>query len=244
MELSHKAAVALAKSLRPSLNSMDAASDVVICPSYPSLQAVAEIFPADSRAGVGAQDVEAEEKGALTGQVSVTQISSFVQWCIVGHSERRQILGEDDEQVAHKADVLLRHGITPIICLGETAAERQADETIAKITRQVQTLVATLPRTSLVRAAIAYEPIWAIGTGETPEPDGVAEINLLIRKMLAERFDAQLSERVRIIYGGSVKPENVGSYVGGPYADGVLVGGASVHAGQFLEIIQRVQERF
>lgn len=244
MELSHKAAVALAKSLRSSLNSMDATADVVICPSYPSLPAIAEIFPADGRAGVGAQDVDVEEKGAFTGQVSVMQLASFVQWCIVGHSERRQLLGESDEQVMHKADLLLRHGLIPIICIGETAAEKQQDETIGKVTEQLGTIMATLPRTSLLKAVIAYEPIWAIGTGEQPEPDSVAEVNLLIRKMLAERFDTQLSERVRIIYGGSVNPDNVASYVGGPYADGVLVGAASVHAGQFLEIIKGVQEKF
>ncbi len=244
MELSHKATVALAKSMRSSLNSVEVMADIVVCPSYPSLQAVAEIFPGDGRASVGAQDVDVEEKGAFTGQVSVAQLASFVQWCIVGHSERRQMLGEDDDQVLRKADLLLRHGITPIICIGETVEEKQADETIIKITRQVQTIMAGLPRTSLLKAVIAYEPIWAIGSGEMPEPDSVAEINLLIRKMLAERFDAQLSERVRIIYGGSVNSENVGEYVSGPYADGVLVGGASVHAGQFLDIVKRVQERF
>lgn len=246
MELSHQAAVGLAKSLRSSLNSMDEVADVVICPSYPSLQAIAEIFPADGRAGVGAQDIDGEEKGAFTGQVSVTQLASFAQWCIVGHSERRQMLGEGDEQVIRKADLLLRHGLIPIICIGETAAEKQQDETIGKITQQLGTILAALPRTSLLKAVIAYEPIWAISTegGGTPEPDSVAEINLLIRKMLAERFDAQLSERVRIIYGGSVNPDTVASYVGGPYADGVLVGAASVHAGQFLEIIKGVQEKF
>ncbi|MBI3421144.1 MAG: triosephosphate isomerase, partial [Candidatus Sungbacteria bacterium] len=178
--------------------------------------------------------------GAFTGQVSVSQISAFATWCIVGHSETRVMTGASDELVAQKAELLLRHGITPIVCIGETEDERRADETVAKISRQIHSLLAVLPRVAFLKTVIAYEPIWAIGTGFTPQPDDVAEIMLLIRKMTQYRFDSQAAQRLRILYGGSVKPENVAQYVGGPYADGVLVGGASVHAGQFMQIAKVV----
>lgn len=244
MEVSHKAAVALAKSLKVSLAEKPATIEVVVCPSFPSLQAVSEVFAGSDKVAVGAQDVSVEEKGAYTGETSITQISSFATWCIVGHSERRAISGETDEVVVAKANLLLRHGLHPVVCLGETQEERSADQTIAKITRQLEVLIQNMPRTSLVQTVIAYEPIWAIGSGEMPEPDEVAEIMLLMRKILAERFDVQLSERIRILYGGSVKPDTVAPYVGGPYADGVLVGGASVHAGQFVDIVKHVAEKY
>lgn len=241
MELSHKAAVALTKTLVRSLATQDL-PEVVICPSFPSLAAVAEEVKG-SRLLLGAQDVASEEKGALTGQVSVTQISSFVTWCIVGHSETRAAMHVSDEAVAQKADLLLKHGITPIVCIGETLEEKESDETVRKIQRQIDSLLAVLPRVSLLKTVVTYEPIWAIsanGPGFLPQPDDVSEIILLIRKMVAGRFDGQVAERLRILYGGSVKPENVKSYVGGPYADGVLVGGASVHGGQFVEIAKLV----
>lgn len=245
MELSHKAAIALAKALHR-VGSEALITEVVVCPSFPSLPALAEIF-ADTKIEVGAQDVFTEEKGAHTGQVSVTQISSFVKWCIIGHSETRVTSRITDEMVAQKAELLLRHGITPIVCIGETLEEREADETIRKVTRQMESLLAVLPRVSFLKTVITYEPIWAIsanGPGFLPKPDDIAEIILLIRKMVAGRLDGQAADRLRILYGGSVKPENVASYVGGPYADGALVGGASVHAGQFTDIIQAVEKSF
>lgn len=235
MELSHKAGIALAKTLVRSFTAQPPKAEVVVCPSFPSLAAIVDEVK-DSPVMVGAQDVALEEKGAFTGQVSVTQISSFATWCIVGHSETRAAMHVSDEAVAQKTDLLLRHGLNPIVCIGETLEEKERDETVRKITRQMDSLLAVLPRVALLKTVIAYEPIWAIGSGFTPQPDDVAEIMLLIRKMVAGRFDGQASERLRMLYGGSVKPENVAGYVGGPYADGVLVGGASVHAGQFVDI--------
>jgi triosephosphate isomerase len=251
MELSHKAATALAKTLKDSLGGKAVGqAEVVVCPSYPSLAEVAGLLKAhalpDGRQAIqmGAQNIHHEERGAFTGQVSVLQLTQFVQWCIVGHSEVREFSGEEDDAVVAKANLLLQHGVNPIICVGETAEEKNVGQTVAKITSQLEAIMAAVPRTSLLKAVIAYEPIWAIGSGVTPEPDDVAEIVLLMRKLLAGRFDGQLADRVRILYGGSVKPENVRQYVGGPYADGVLVGGASVHAGQFTQIVQEVAAVF
>ncbi len=242
MELSHKAAMALGKALHR-LDSEPLKTEMVVCPSFPSLPGISELF-SGTKIEVGAQDVFVEEKGAHTGQVSVMQISPFVKWCIIGHSETRAASRVTDEIVAQKAELLLRHGVTPIVCIGETLEEREADETIRKVTRQMESLLAVLPRVTFLKTVITYEPIWAIGTGFLPKPDDVAEIVLLMRKMVAGRLDGQAADRVRILYGGSVKPENVASYVGGPYADGALVGGASVHAGQFTDIIKEVEKNF
>lgn len=243
MELSHKAAIALAKAMKTQLESQAAEADVVVCPSYPSLAAVKEIMDGSS-VMVGAQDIHHEEKGAFTGSVSVLQISQFATWSIVGHSERRAALRERDEAVVEKANLLLRHGLQPIICVGETLEEKERDETVSKITAQAELLFSSLSRTALLKSVIAYEPIWAIGSGFTPQPDEVAEIILLMRKMAAARFDSQLAERLTILYGGSVKSDNVKNYVGGPYANGVLVGGASVHTGQFVDIVKQVASAF
>lgn len=240
MELSHKASLALAKSLKESLKGKIAKSEVVFCPSFPSLSAIADLLQGE-KIELGAQNIDIEERGANTGQVSVLQISSFVSWCIVGHSETRAFSGESDSTVVQKANLLLRHGLKPIICIGESQQEKDDGDTVEKITHQIEVIIKDIPRVSLLKTVIAYEPIWAIGSGVTPEPDEVSEIVLLIRKILASRFDNQIAERVRILYGGSVKPENAGHYVGGPYADGALVGGASIHAGQFASIIKNIE---
>ncbi len=241
MELSHKAAVEVAASLKKLLSPLTIAADVVICPSFIELPALAELFGRSSKITLGAQNVHWLEKGPWTGEVSVNQLTPFVKWCIVGHSERRALTGEGDEHVFAKANLLLASGITPIICIGETAAERAGDQTMTKITTQVKGLLAAMDRTSFGQVVIAYEPIWAVGTGEMPEPNNVAGTMLLIRKLAAEYFDQEVAEKVRIVYGGSVKPETVKPFVTEPGVDGVLVGGASVHPLDFISIINHVQ---
>jgi triosephosphate isomerase (TIM) len=241
MELSHKAATEVVQSIKKLLKGVVVFSEIVVCPSYPSLKAIAEIVKQGKNISVGAQNIHHEEKGAYTGMVSVVQIKPLVNWCIVGHSEQRAATGESEEHIVHKANLLLKHGIAPILCLGESEQERQNDQTVAKVTKQMQELMSNIERTSLAKLVIAYEPIWAVGTGVTPESDQVAEVILLIRKLVANRYDQDVADRLRILYGGSVTADNVGDYVGGPSADGVLVGGASVHPREFVEIIKNVQ---
>lgn len=243
MQLSYKGELELARSLKNLLRGVAVTCEVVVCPSFPSLEAIGEVLKNSDKMELGAQGIYEEEKGAFTGQVSVLQISSLVRWCIVGHSEQRVIYQLIDSDVQRQADLALKHGLAPIICVGETAEERAAEQTVTKITEQVASLLQKLTRASFSKLVIAYEPVWAIGSGEQPDPNDVSAILLLIRKLITERFDRQASDRVRLLYGGSVTPETTGLFVSEPGVDGVLVGGASTHPMQFLEIIKIVQER-
>ncbi len=241
MELSHKASLEVAKSLKKLLRDVKLGGEVVLCPSYPTLPAVAEIFSqAKEKVSVGAQNIYHEERGAYTGQVSVLQIKPWATWCIVGHSESRSVSGESDEQVLQKVNILLRHGLRPIICIGENAEERAADQTVNKVTNQMEVLLSGLDRSSLSKVVICYEPIWAISSVRTspmPDPQEISQTAMLIRKVVANKFDREIVERLRLLYGGSVNAQNVAQYVGEPGIDGVLVGSAATHPRDFLEII-------
>jgi triosephosphate isomerase len=241
MALSHKGAVEAASALKNLLKSDAGVCDVVVCPSFPSLAAVAETLKTNTKIKVGAQNVHWEEKGSWTGEVSVLQVKPFVTWCIVGHSERRQHFGETDKQVVQKMNLLLKHGIIAIVCMGETAAEREAGQAVAVVTKQARAVLAALTLTSLRQVVLAYEPVWAIGSGVTPEPDEAAEIMLLVRKVAGEFFGADGAQRLRILYGGSVTSETAEQFAAEPGIDGVLVGGFSVRPMQLVDIIQRVQ---
>lgn len=240
MELSHKASTEAALSIKKLLKNITLKCEVVVCPSYPALAAVKEVF-GKTTVAVGAQNVHWEERGAWTGQVSVSQIMPFAAWSIVGHSEQRALTGETEDEVTLKASLLLQHGIAPIVCIGESREEREAEQTVTKVTQQIQHFLSKMTRTSLSKVVIAYEPIWAIGSGQMPEPSDVAEIMLLIRKQVAGRFGNEAADKLRILYGGSVTPTNVAPYMAEPGVDGVLVGGASTHPMQFVEIIKTVQ---
>lgn len=244
MELSHKAALETARAIKKLLSPIELSAQVVLCPSYPSLPEVSAIFKNSEKVEVGAQHVHSEEKGAFTGAVSVSQILPFVQWCIVGHSEQRSLCALREEHVRDSAALLLRHGITPVVCLGETWEERQREETVAKVTQQMETLLSGVTRAALSKLVVAYEPIWAIsaqGSGELPEPGSVSEIVLLMRKLVATRFDGEAAEKLRVIYGGSVKADNVAAYVSEPGVDGVLPGSASTNPLQLVEIVKAIQ---
>lgn len=242
MQLSYKGELELARSLKNLLHGVVVTCDVVVCPSFPSLEAVIGVLKNSEKVVVGAQGIHWEEKGALTGQVSVLQVAPLVRWCIVGHSEQRTTYNLTDSEVQQQADLALKHGLTPLICMGETAEERAAEQTVAKVTGQVVSLLQKLTRMSFGKVVIAYEPIWAIGSGIQPDPNEVSAILLLIRKLINERFDRQASDRVRLLYGGSVTPQTTRAFVSEPGVDGVLVGGASTHPTQFIEIIKAVQE--
>jgi triosephosphate isomerase len=241
MELSHKAELEVVRALKGLLKGTSLQSEVVICPSCPSLAAVVGMLKHTEKLQVGAQAIHWEEKGAFTGAVSVLQVSEFVNWVIAGHSEQRAMWHMTEEMVQAQVDLAQKHGLTPVICIGETAEERRADKTVERVSQQIYHLLGKATRTALSKLVIAYEPIWAIGTGETPDPNDMAATMLLIRKLVAERFDRQLSERLRVIYGGSVTPQNIGTLIDQPGVDGVLVGGASTHPIQFVEIIKAVE---
>ncbi|MEX1997202.1 MAG: triose-phosphate isomerase [Candidatus Andersenbacteria bacterium] len=245
MELSYKATLETVTALKKLLKNIKVELDVVICPSFPMLAEVQVALGQSEKVALGAQNVHWEEKGAWTGEVSVTQIEPIVSWCIVGHSERRELTGETDQQVQAKANLLVQHGVTPIICIGETLAEYEADQTVSKITQQIEGLLASVTRMALTKLVIAYEPIWAISTNNppaVPDPTNISQLILLIRKLVAERFDADAAERLRILYGGSVKPGNIQSFMAEPGIDGALIGSASTHPLDFVEIMKIVQQ--
>ncbi len=183
----------------------------------------------------GAQDVSAHERGAFTGEVSAEMLLEFgCSYVIVGHSERRSYHAESDELVAQKAQRALASGLTPIVCVGETLEEREQDATDAVVSRQLAPVLDAM-RTQLASMVIAYEPVWAIGTGKTATPEMAQQVHARLRAMLAER-DAESAQHVRILYGGSMKPDNGKDLLAKPDIDGGLIGGASLNASDFLAI--------
>lgn len=238
MELSHKAALEVTRSLKSLAQHTKLGAEVVICPSYPSLEAVGKLLGESNQWQVGVQNIHWEERGAVTGQVSILQIQHLARWSIVGHSEQRALTGETEEEIQKKVALCLKHGLAPIVCLGEDEQERADDQTVARITYQVKKLLAGIDRSALSKVVIAYEPIWAIGTGDTPEPSEVASIMLLIRKIVTERFEEEAARRLRTLYGGSVTATGAKELAAEPGVDGFLVGGASIHPLEFLKIIE------
>ena len=183
----------------------------------------------------GAQDVSAHERGAFTGEVSAEMLLEFgCSYVIVGHSERRSYHAESDELVAQKAQQALASGLTPIVCVGETLEEREQGATDAVVSRQLAPVLDAM-RTQLASMVIAYEPVWAIGTGKTATPEMAQQVHARLRAMLAER-DAESAQQVRILYGGSMKPDNAKDLLAKPDIDGGLIGGASLNASDFLAI--------
>jgi triosephosphate isomerase len=185
--------------------------------------------------GTGGQDLHPDDKGAHTGDVSGAQLADAgCSWVLCGHSERRQDHGETDDLVARKAAAALRHGLAPMICVGETRDERQAGRTFEVLERQVRAAIST----DLQDAALAYEPVWAIGTGETATPEIAQEAHGFLRGLLGELLGKERAEAFPILYGGSATPENAPVLIAQPDLDGFLVGGASLDPGKFLSIIR------
>jgi len=210
-------------------------AELVVCPPYPSL-AAAVARSAGSQVRVAAQNMHEESQGAFTGEVSAVMLTELgVDGVILGHSERRRLFDETDEALARKVPAALEAGLAPILCVGETEAERDTGETEAVISRQVEADLAAVPNARLRRVVIAYEPVWAIGTGRNATPEQAAEAITFIRTLLVERDDAS-GDAIRILYGGSVKPGNAGELLGQEGIDGALVGGASLDPGDFLSI--------
>ncbi len=212
--------------------------DVVVCPPFTNLQ-VAAAACAGSNVKLGAQNVHWEASGAYTGEISAAMLKGLgVEYVIIGHSERRQYFGETDETVNARTRAALVAGLIPIVCVGETLAERDAGNMEAVVTRQIKAGLKDLGD-DLAKVVIAYEPVWAIGTGRTATPAQAQEAHALIRRTLAEEIaDGDTANAIRIQYGGSMKPENAAELMGQPDIDGGLIGGASLKAESFAAIVK------
>ena len=208
--------------------------NIVICPPHISLDRVAQTI-SGSGVRVGAQDVHPESSGAFTGEVSAPMLAGLVEFVIVGHSERRTLYAEGDAEVARKAGLAIAAGLTPVVCVGETLAEREAEQTETTVGRQLDAVTDRLDDDGLARIVIAYEPVWAIGTGRTATPAQANAVHAFLRERLAAR-DPDVAAGLRILYGGSVKAENAARMFAEPDVDGGLIGGASLDAGQFIDI--------
>ena len=212
--------------------------DIVVCPVTTALSDINDIL-GESNIYLGAQNTYWEDSGAYTGEVSVPLLKDIgVQYVIVGHSERRQYFGETDETVNKKIKAVLAHDLTPIVCVGEVLKERESDKTFEVIEKQCTGGFAGFSAEEMKKMVIAYEPVWAIGTGKTATPQQAQEVHQFIRTLLAKLYDNDVAQAMRIQYGGSVKPENSVDLMSQPDIDGALVGGASLNAESFSEIVK------
>jgi triosephosphate isomerase len=211
--------------------------EIVLAPPFTALAAVGAKLTG-SAVALAAQNVNPEKQGAFTGEIAPGMLVELgCRYAIVGHSERRALYGEDDALVARKAAALLGHGIRPIVCVGETLEQREQGRTSAVVSGQLEGSLASVPPERADDVVVAYEPVWAIGTGKTATPELAQEVHALIRAQLRRRFGAA-GDRVRIQYGGSVKPDNAASLLGQADIDGALVGGASLEAESFARIVR------
>jgi triosephosphate isomerase (TIM) len=229
-------AVVFAKELRPAVK--DAADvEIVVGPPFTALHAVAEALR-NANVGVAAQDLYWEREGAFTGEVSAGMIKEAgAEYAIIGHSERRQLFDETDATVNRKLVAAIGAGLTPIVCIGETLEERERNETLAILDRQVKFGLDGVTADHVAELVIAYEPVWAIGTGKTATAAQAQDAHQHIRSRLRQWFGADAAERCHVIYGGSVKPDNIAELMREPDVDGALVGGASLVVRSFAEIV-------
>lgn len=214
-------------------------TDVVICPPFTDLRTLQTLIEADGYSfRLGAQNVHPEEKGAFTGEISPVMLAKLkVEFVVVGHSERRQLFAEDDAFVNAKVRAVLAHGMLPILCCGETLEERQAGGTQAKVDGQVRAGLAGVPAAEAEHCVVAYEPIWAIGTGHNATPDDANDTIGHIRATLRDLY-GEVAAKIRIQYGGSVKPGNIAELMAMPEIDGALVGGASLDPDDFAGVVR------
>jgi len=236
-------AIDLANGLKRELFKLDFAKvDVVLCPVFTALSEVAEVLN-ETDIGLGAQDVYWLDEGAFTGEVSPLMLKDAgCQYVIIGHSERRQFFGETNETVNKKIKASLKHGLTPIICVGENLQERESGNTFKVIQDHIQGSLADISVEDLAKTVLAYEPVWAIGTGKTATGEQAQEVHKYIRDLLRKMYGAQAADGLRIQYGGSVKPENIAELIAKPDVDGALVGGASLKVESFSSIVIKASE--
>lgn len=212
--------------------------DIVVAPPFTAIHAAAEAAW-NSNVAVSGQDVHWEREGAFTGAVSAPMLrEAGAEFVIIGHSERRTLFGETDATVNKKVHAAIAAGLTPIMCIGETLDQRERDETLAVLDRQIKAGLEGTTGEQLAGMVLAYEPVWAIGTGRNATPQQAGEAHFHIRQRLKQWFGLDASERCRILYGGSVKPDNIATLIAQPDVDGALVGGASLDAASFLAIVR------
>ena len=212
--------------------------DMMIAPTFIALAAVFEAVK-NSPVALGAQNLYWKDEGAYTGEVSASMLKSAgCRYCIIGHSERRQYFGETDETVNKKIKAAIKADLQPIFCVGETEKEREAGQTLSILDKQFKKGLEGLISEQIGSLIIAYEPVWAIGTGKTATVDQAQEVHQFIRSLVQKKFDQTLSDSIRILYGGSVKPDNIANLMAMPDIDGALVGGASLDAESFSQIIK------
>jgi len=236
-------AIELATGLKRELFNLDSENiDIVLCPPFTALSEVAEVI-ADSNIQLGAQDVHWEEEGAFTGEVSCAMLKDLrCRFVIIGHSERRQYFGETNEGVNKKTKSALKQGLSPIVCVGETLSERESGKTFKVLDDHVLNSLKDIDEQDILKTVIAYEPVWAIGTGKTATDEQAQEVQKYIRTLLIKMYNKDIAGKVRIQYGGSVKPENISGLMSEPDVDGALVGGASLKVDSFAAIVRRASE--
>jgi len=231
-------AAQLVSELRQGLGDILRVRDVIVAPPFTSIPAAAEALRG-SGIGLAAQNMHHETEGAFTGEVSPVMVRDVgCTHVILGHSERRQLFGETDDGVARKASAALSHGLTPIVCVGEALTEREAGRTLEVVERQTERALRELTAEQVASLLVAYEPVWAIGTGKVATPDQAQEVHAFIRGLVGRAHGSAAAEALRILYGGSVKPDNIASLMAQADIDGALVGGASLSAASFSKIVQ------
>ena len=239
MNTDSHSSVALAEAVAAGSSGFAGSSvDVAVIPPFVYLQAVAKAV-SSSHIGLGSQDIYFEQNGAFTGEISASMLKDIgCTYVLCGHSERRHVIGETDELVNKKIAAAIAGGLLPIFCVGELIEQRKAEKTTEVITQQIEAGLAGLSTEKVSAVTIAYEPVWAIGTGLTATSEQAQEVHCFVRQLLAKMYSEQLSQEIRIQYGGSVKPGNAAELMAQEDVDGLLVGGASLKADDFLEIIQ------
>jgi len=211
---------------------------VILCPPFISLFNMHEKLQ-NTVAEIGGQNMHFEESGAFTSEISADMLKSVgAKYVILGHSERRHVFGETDEMIKKKTDVAVAKGLLPIVCVGEKLEERKAGKTMDVIKKQFDAAFTGMGKEEMEKCLIAYEPVWAIGTGETATPQQASEVHTEVRKMIATMFDENTAENITILYGGSVKPQNAAELIASENIDGFLVGGASLKVADFVRIVR------
>ena len=214
--------------------------DIAVCPTFVYLQTVADAL-GDSNIKVGSQNVYFESNGAFTGEISTDMLKDVgCTYAIIGHSERRHVIGETDELINKKLLATIKSGLLPILCVGELLEEREQEKTAEVVTSQIKAGLASVSTEEMSNVTIAYEPVWAIGTGKTATAEQAQQVHAMIRDLLAEMFDADTAQKIRIQYGGSAKPANTAELMANPDVDGLLVGGASLKVDDFAAMIKTI----